>query len=325
MAPMTRCMADDQLVPTEAMAAYYARRAPVGLIISEAAIIRPDAQGYPNTPGIFTDDQIAGWKQVGQQVHQAGGKLFLQIWHTGRIAHSHFSGQQNVAPSALAAEGTLPRMRELSYETPKALSKEDIKQLVEDYAQAAVNTVEKAGLDGIEIHGANGYLVDQFLHYDTNHRDDEYGGTSENMTRFALEVVDAIIEKIGSDRTGLRISPGAYFGLKGDPRDRQVFEYLLIELEKRNIAYLHIGIFDDDMQFDYLDGRASDFVRQRYNGTLVGVGQFTPDSACKAIDDNRMDLIAIGRPLIANQDYMDKLANQIPMTDYSEEMLTELV
>ncbi|MFT6987379.1 MAG: N-ethylmaleimide reductase, partial [Psychromonas sp.] len=245
MAPLTRCMADSELVPTQAMADYYSRRAEAGLIISEAVIIRPDGQGYPNTPGLFTTAQIEGWLKVTNAVHSNGGKIFAQLWHTGRVAHPHFFGDGDViAPSALAVSGSVPRMRELTYQVPKAVTAQDIEQLVNDYAQAAANALA-AGFDGVEIHGANGYLIDQFLHYDSNQRNDQYGNTPENMSRFALTVVDAVSARIGSQRTAIRVSPAAYFNIKPDNRDRAVFDYLLNQLEKRDLAFLHIGIFDD--------------------------------------------------------------------------------
>lgn len=186
MAPLTRCMADDDLVPTDAMVAYYARRADAGLIISEATIIRPDAQGYPNTPGLFTQAQIAGWKKVTDAVHANGGKIFAQLWHTGRVAHpAFFAGEYVLAPSALGVEGSVPRRRELQYTVPKAASQAEIKQLVADYAQAAENA-RLAGFDGVEIHGANGYLIDQFLHFDSNQRSDEYGETPGQYGAFCF-------------------------------------------------------------------------------------------------------------------------------------------
>ncbi len=329
MAPLTRCMADDNLVPTQVMAEYYARRAEAGLIISEAVIIRPDGQGYPNTPGLFSQEQVEGWKKVTAAVHKNGGKIFAQLWHTGRVAHPYFYGNGNddapvLAPSAIGIEGTVPRMRELTFKVPKAVTIEDIKTLVADYAQAAENAIS-AGFDGIEIHGANGYLIDQFLHHDSNRRDDEYGGSNENMARFPLEVVDAIISKIGADRTALRVSPGAYFNIVGDKQDRAVFDYFLPELEKRNLAFLHIGIFDDSMEFDYLGGSASSYVRANYNNTLVGVGGYTAETGSSAINDNKFDLIAIGRPFIANPDYVAKVRKNEPLTSYSEDMLTSLI
>ena len=325
MAPLTRCMADDNLVPTQQMADYYAKRADAGLIISEATIIRADGQGYPNTPGLFTADQINGWQKVTQAVHKKGGKIFAQLWHTGRVAHPHFyNGDKVFAPSALKVEGTVPRMRELEYITPTPLTVLEINQLIEDYAQAASNAID-AGFDGVEIHGANGYLIDQFLHYDSNNREDQYGQSPENMTRFALEVVDTISQRIGADRTALRISPGAYFNIAPDARDREVFDYLLKELNARSLAYLHIGIFDDEMTFDYLDGRASDYVRKIYNDTLVGVGGFNAESGLAAINNDRFDLLAIGRPFIANPDYVSRIKNNQETVKYNDEMLQSLI
>jgi len=329
MAPLTRCMADDELVPTQAMADYYGRRADAGLIISEAVIIRPDGQGYPNTPGLFNQEQIAGWRKVTSAVHKNGGKIFAQLWHTGRVAHPFFFAKedenaQTLAPSAVGVEGSVPRMRDLTYQTPKAASIEDINALVADYAQAAANAME-AGFDGVEIHGANGYLIDQFLHHDSNRRTDSYGGSAENMSRFALEVVDAIIARIGNDKTALRVSPGAYFNMAGDSRDRAVFDYLLAELEQRDLAFLHIGIFDDSMEFDYLGGRASSYVRANYGKTLVGVGSYTAETASSAIENDNFDLIAIGRPFIANPDYVAKVRDNKPLVEYTDEMLASLV
>ncbi|RZM73337.1 alkene reductase [Pseudoalteromonas rubra] len=325
MAPLTRCMADDQLVPTDAMAEYYARRADAGLIISEATIIRPDGQGYPNTPGLFTPEQITGWRKVTDAVHTNGGKIFAQLWHTGRVAHPHFfDGDKVLAPSAEKVEGTVPRMRDLSYIMPTPATPEDISQLVADYAQAASNAID-AGFDGIEIHAANGYLIDQFLHYDSNKRTDEYGETPRNMSRFALEVIDAVSERIGAERTAVRLTPGAYFNMQADPRDKAVFDYLLAQLEQRTLAFVHIGIFDDAMEFDFLGGRVSDYVRANYSKTLVGVGGFTPQTGEQALRDARFDLLAIGRPFIANPDYVEKVRQGKPLTAYSEEMLASLV
>jgi N-ethylmaleimide reductase len=324
MAPLTRCMADDNLVPTQAMVDYYARRADTGLIISEATIIRPDAQGYPNTPGLFTSEQIQGWKKVTDAVHNNGGKMFAQLWHVGRVAHPHFFGGDVLAPSAIGVEGSVPRMRELTYITPKAASKDEIKSLVADYAKAAENAIE-AGFDGVEIHGANGYLIDQFLHYAANERTDEYGQTPENMARFALEVTDAVIAAVGNERTAMRVTPGAYFNMSEDSRDKAVFDYLLPQLETRDLAYLHGGIFDDSTRFDSLEGKTtSEFLRAGYKGTLVGVGSYSFETAKEAINDAKFDLIAIGRPLIANPDYINKISNNETLVEYSDDMLAEL-
>jgi len=325
MAPLTRCMADDNLVPTRAMADYYAKRADSGLIISEATIIRPDGQGYPNTPGIYSEAQIEGWRKVTSAVHAKGGKIFAQLWHTGRVAHPHFfDGDYVLAPSAEKVEGSVPRMRDLTYIVPKAASIDEITTLVNDFAQAAANAID-AGFDGVEIHGANGYLIDQFLHHDSNKRDDEFGGTPENMSRFPLAIVDEIAARIGWNKTALRISPGAYFNMAGDDKDRDVFHYLLQKLEQRDLAYLHMGLFDDSMEFDYLGGGATDFVRKHYTKTLMGVGGYTAQTGSEAISENRFDLLAIGRPFIANPDYVAKLQTGESLKDYSDDMLMELV
>ncbi|KJY90247.1 alkene reductase [Pseudoalteromonas piscicida] len=323
MAPLTRCMADDDLVPTDDMVKYYAKRAKAGLIISEATIIRPDGQGYPNTPGLFTPAQIAGWKKVTDAVHAEGGKMFAQLWHVGRVAHPYFFDGEVLAPSAIGVEGTVPRMRELTYQIPKAVTQEEITQLVADYAQAAANAIE-AGFDGVEIHGANGYLIDQFLHHAANQRTDDYGQTPENMSRFALEVTDAVADRIGADRVGLRVSPGAYFNMDGDQRDRAVFDFLISALNSRNLAYLHVGIFDDAMEFEYLGGSASAYLRSIYKGTLVGVGSYTAASGAEAIQNQQFDLLAIGRPFIANPDYVEKVKAGQAVKEYDESMLATL-
>ncbi|MNH07871.1 N-ethylmaleimide reductase [compost metagenome] len=257
-------------------------------------------------------------------MHAKGGKIFAQLWHVGRLSHPFFHHAEVLAPSAVAHEGTVPRMRELVYQVPRALTVAEIEQLVEDYATAAANAIE-AGFDGVEIHGANGYLIDQFLHHSSNLRDDQYGGTPENMSRFALAVVDAISARIGAERVGLRLSPGAYVHLAGDQRDRAVFDHLLAELNRRTLAYVHLGIFDDSLTFDYLDGRASDYLRAHYDGHLVGVGNYSAQSAAEAIKADRFDLIAIGRPLIANPDYLTRVKQAEPLVPYADTMLAELV
>ncbi|EGU61725.1 NADH:flavin oxidoreductase/NADH oxidase [Vibrio nigripulchritudo ATCC 27043] len=324
MAPLTRCMADDDLVPTDEMAAYYGRRARSGLIIAEATIIRPDGQGYPNTPGIFSPEQIQGWRKVTDAVHANGGKIFLQLWHTGRVSHPHFwNGEHALAPSAVRVDGSVPRMRELSYVTPKPVTKDEVAQLVEDYAQAAANSID-AGFDGVEIHGANGYLIDQFLHYSSNTRDDEFGGNAANMVRFPLEVVDAITARIGAERTALRVSPAAYFNMDADNRDREVFDLFLSELDKRHLAYLHVGIFDDSAEYDYLDGTPTSYLRKHYKQTLVGNGGYSAESGSHAIAEDKFDLLAIGRPFIANPDFVERVEKGEALKEYSEEMLTTL-
>lgn len=324
MAPLTRCMAGPDLVPTDAMVAYYARRAEVGLIISEATIIRADAQGYPNVPGIWSPAQIEGWKKVTDAVHHNNGLMFCQLWHVGRVSHQVFHGTRPVSASAIGLNERVPRMPGLTYPVPRALAASELEQLVEDYATAATNA-RTAGFDGVEIHGANGYLLDQFLHYASNERDDEFGGNAENMVRFPLAVVDAIIAAIGAERVGLRLSPGAYAHMTEDPRDKEVFELLLTELSSRGLAYLHVGIFDDSMTFESLDGlRASEFMRRHYKGTLMSCGGYTAAQANADIDAGSYDLIAIGRPLIANPDYVSRIQQDQELVEYDAEMLKEL-
>lgn len=320
MAPLSRQMADDNLVPTEAMAKYYARRADAGLIISEAAIISKQAQGYPNSPGIFTAEQVAGWKNVTQRVHENGGKMFSQLWHTGRVSHEYFHGEQPIAPSAIGIEGSVPLMRELEYGVPREMNESDFKKVIHDFAQAAENAKE-AGFDGIEIHSANGYLIDQFLHFDSNQRQDKWGGTPENMTRLLLEVIAAVKEKI--QFVGVRLSPAAYLNIAHDPRDVAVFSYLLAKLNALDLSYVHTGIFEDD-HMDYLDGTVTQFIRRHYHGTVIANGNYSPELAGKAVVRGDADLVAIGRPMIANPDYVEKVRKQSELVEYHESMLLEL-
>jgi N-ethylmaleimide reductase len=323
MAPMTRCMAGPGLVPTEAMASYYARRAAAGLIVSEGTIVRPDGQGYPNTPGVFTAEQAAGWRRVTAAVHEAGGRIFCQLWHVGRVSHpSYLGGELPVAPSAVPLSGPIAHT-DLEYGTPRALAAAEIAVLVEAFAMAAANAMD-AGFDGVEIHGANGYLIDQFLHHRTNLREDAYGGTPERMARFCLEVVDVVCEAAGAGRVGIRLSPAAYHHLRPDRRDPEVFQYLLGELEGRGLAYVHAGIADDTWEFDYLGGRVADFLRRHYDGTLIACGGFTPETAAAALTDDRCDLTAIGRPFIANPDLVERIRAGEPITPFDEGMLAQL-
>lgn len=325
MAPMTRCMATEDLSPTHAMAEYYARRAGAGLIITEGTIISPSGQGYPRTPGIFTESHVAGWRHVTDAVHARGGRIFMQIWHVGRVSHpTYLDGDLPVAPSCVPLQGPLKRNPELQYGPPRALKPDEIAELVAAYGRAAANALA-AGMDGVEIHGANGYLIDQFLHHHTNRRTDDYGGSIQNMTRFAFAVIDAVAGEIGTERVGLRLSPGAYHYMESDPRDTKVFEHLLRTLNRRDLAYIHTGIFDDTMQFEDLGGTATAFLRKHYNGTVVGCGSYTPEMAAEAIAAHKFDLIAIGRPFIANPDYVERVRTDQPLHPYDESMLRTLL
>jgi 2,4-dienoyl-CoA reductase-like NADH-dependent reductase (Old Yellow Enzyme family) len=325
MAPLTRCFADKELVPTKAIADYYSKRADAGLIISEATIIDPLAQGYPNTPGIYTDEQIQGWQQITKAVHAKGGKIFCQLWHCGRVAHSCYTKQQPLGPSAVSWQGKVPRTKDLEYEMPRSLSTTEVKQLVKKYRQAAKNAI-KAGFDGVEIHGANGYLIDQFMRKDCNKRTDQYGGSAKNRLRFALQVVDKVAAAIGADRTAIRLSPQAYVHLQYSTGDEKTYKKLLKKLNKRNISYVHLGAFSDHYTFDYLDGgKASEFIRKHYHGTFISCGSYTITTAAAALAAKKADLIAIGRAFIANPDLISKVQNNTELVEYNMDMLNELI
>lgn len=326
MAPMTRNMAHDDLSPTKEMADYYARRADAGLIITEGTIIRPDARGYSNVPGIYTQEQINGWHQVTDKVHKKGGHIFLQIWHVGRVTHPHFlNGGLPLSPSETTMIGRVSRSQGLNYGKSRGVTGDEIQGLIASYAIASKNAIA-AGFDGIEIHGANGYLIDQFLHYHTNHRTDNYGGAPENMARFALEVVNACGNAIGFEHVGLRLSPGAYLNeIVGDKRDADVFQYLLEELNSLSLAYIHTGNFDDKKKFEELNQKSmTEFMRQHYHGTLIAAGGYAFNEAEKQIQEKQFDLVAIGRPFIANTDLINRLQTNTPINPYNLEMLNSL-
>ncbi|MBL4772236.1 MAG: alkene reductase [Alcanivoracaceae bacterium] len=325
MAPLTRCFADKNLVPTQLIADYYARRADVGLIVSEATIIDPLGQGYPSTPGIYSRAQIEGWKQVTKAVHDKGGKIFCQLWHCGRVAHSCYTGEQPLAPSAQPWHGKVPRPKNSTYEMPRSLTTKEVKKLVKKYIKAARNAMD-AGFDGVEIHGANGYLIDQFLRKGTNKRDDKFGGSVKKRIRFALRIVDGIAAAIGAEKTAIRLSPQAYIHLEYSKGDEKAYKKLLKQLNKRSICYVHLGAFSDHYKFKYLgNGKASEFIRKYYKGNFITCGSYTVESAAASIKSKKSDLVAIGRALIANSDYIEKAKNNSQMVEYDMKMLGELV
>ncbi|MBY0379917.1 MAG: alkene reductase, partial [Burkholderiales bacterium] len=253
MAPMTRRYADDKNNPTELMIDYYARRAKAGLIITEGTLISKDAIGYGNIPGIFNSTQICKWKMITNKVHQNNGKIFMQIWHCGRVSHPYFhDGNLPISPSAIDLDLKLGSTNLICGKSREATVYQ-IKELVETYGNAAYNAI-LAGFDGVEIHGANGYLIDQFLHYCSNRRIDDYGGTPKNMSRFCLEVVEECGNRIGFDRIGLRLSPGGHLNnIITFKEDSQVFKYLLNKLNEYGIAYVHTGAFNDSIIYQELD------------------------------------------------------------------------
>lgn len=326
MAPMTRAKATDNLIPTEAMAAYYVRRAGAGLIVTEGTVISADALGHKNVPGIFNQEQIHHWRRVTDDVHRHQGLMFMQLWHVGRVSHPSFlSGCLPISASATTMTSKIVRSEGLHYGTSRAATTDEIYNLVRDYGLAAHNARE-AGCDGVEIHGANGYLIDQFLHYCTNQRDDEYGGSVDNRARFALEVVHVCGQAIGYERVGLRLSPGAYLNeMVGDHRDALVFQYLLEQLNDLPIAYVHTGNFNDETRFAELNGMTmTKFIRQHYRGTVIACGGYSYERSLDGLSNKEFDLVAMGRPFIANPDLVECLRENKPLRQYDVSMLNQL-
>ena len=324
MAPLTRCFAVEGHIPNEQAIDYYAKRADVGLIISEATVVHPSGHGYPNTPGIYTSEQIEGWKKITKKVHDNNGKIFLQLWHVGRVSHPiYLEGEKPVAPSEKALSGRVPRTDDLQYGEVRALETSEVYDMIDAFVKGARNSIA-AGFDGVEIHGANGYLIDQFLRQDTNKRTDEFGGSTENRMRFALEIVKRIVDEFGGERVGIRLSPGAYFNLEHTDGDEVTFKELLKELEKYNLAYVHTGIFDDSTKFEYLNGTATSFLRRNYSGKIMACGSYTVDDAIESVETEASDLVAIGRALIANPDFVELAKNSKDLKEYREEMLQSL-
>lgn len=307
MAPMTRCRSSEGNVPNEMMARYYAQRASAGLIITEATQISTRGIGYPHTPGIHTQAQIEGWKKVTKAVQQSGGRIFLQLWHVGRISHPSFhNGELPFAPSAIKPEGSIytpEGMKE--FVTPHPLSIGEIKTVVAQYVQGAKNAIE-AGFDGVEIHGANGYLIDQFLRDGTNHREDAYGGSIENRARFLLEIVRGIISAVGSDKTGLRLSPSGTFNDMKDSDPTNHFAYICEILNEFDLAYLHII---DALEGDIRHGANVvdlSVLRDVYKGVLIANGGYTKERANKVIQSNLADAVAFGALFLANPDLPER-------------------
>lgn len=301
MSPLTRCRADEGRVPNALMAEYYHQRSSAGLIISEATSVSPMGVGYPNTPGIWSDEQVAGWKQVTDAVHQAGGIIFLQLWHVGRISDPvYLDGQLPVAPSALRPAGHVSLIRpKKDYEQPRALTLNEIKAVVEAFRQGAVNA-KAAGFDGVHVHGANGYLLDQFLQDKTNQRDDEYGGSLENRARLLLEVTDACIGVWGKDRVAVHLSPRMDAHDMGDSDPKQTFGYVATELGKRGIAFISTRELE-------ADDSLTPYLRQLFGGPVIANEQFSKAQANQWLEQGKADAVAFGIPFIANPDLPKRL------------------
>ncbi len=322
MSSLTRNRAGEGNVPTPLVAEYYRQRASAGLILTEASPICLEAHGYPRTPGIHSEAQIAGWRRVTEAVHGAGGKIALQLWHVGRISHPDLQpgGQLPVAPSAIRAAGqTFTGQGMKDFVTPRALDIAELPALVETYARAAKNALE-AGFDGVEVHAGNGYLLDQFLRSSTNQRTDAYGGSKEKRARLLLEVLDAVAGAIGSERVGLRLSPVTTFNDIRDDTPQDTFDYVVAQLNPRRLAFLDIlqgtgGAPREQWEpFDY------DRLRDLFEGNLILNNGYDFASAQVAIGTGKADAIAFGRMLLANPDLVERFRQGVPLNqpDYDK-------
>ena len=308
MAPLTRCRADAGHVPSEAMVKHYSDRANAGLIIAEATMINDSASAFLNEPGIYNDEQIAAWKKVTDAVHAKGGKIVLQIWHGGRAAAAvNNNGQAPVAPSAIACTHTILKEfnatgEKIPYDTPRALKAEELPAIVELFVQGAKNAIS-AGFDGVEIHGANGYLLDSFLRDSSNKREDNYGGSIEKRAKFPLEVATAVAKAIGADRTGYRISPLNGFQDMADPEPIEVTSYISAKLSALGLAFLHVMRAD---MFQQQTGDVLKAARENFPGVIVSNMGYDLEQASSALADKQVDAIAFGTKYVANPDLVER-------------------
>lgn len=325
MAPLTRRRATSYHVPTEIMIPYYEQRASAGLIIAEATNISLQAVGYMNSPGIFTKEQIGSWRGVTAAVHQRDGLIFLQLWHVGRVSHPHLQpgGQLPVSASAIAASGviTTPHGSQTMV-MPRALETLEVISIVADYKQASMNAVD-AGFDGIEIHGANGYLPDQFLHGGSNVRTDRYGGSIENRCRFMLEIVEACCSAIGADRVGIRLSPSGIFKDMFDDKPVELYEYLIHALNPYKLAYLHlmepyVALEPEEKYRHYLKEVTPHF-RKFFQGPLITNVEFDFESGNKIIESGHADLVAFGKLFISNPDLVERFIACAPLAPWDKD------
>jgi N-ethylmaleimide reductase len=317
MAPLTRNRAGAGNVPGSLNAIYYEQRASAGLVITEATQVSPQGVGYPSTPGIHSPAQVEGWRQVTAAVHRQGSRIFLQLWHVGRISHPSLqpNGELPVAPSAIAPEGDAMTYQGMQpFVTPRALETEEIPDIVEEYRQGAENALA-AGFDGVEIHSANGYLLDQFLRDGSNRRTDRYGGSLENRTRLLREVTDAVTGVWGSDRVGVRLSPGGTFNSMVDSDTLGTFDYAVSALNEFKLAYLHIKESDEaDVRHGGVYIPASHY-RATFDGLLMANTNYDKAKADAAIAAGDLDLVAFGKAFIANPDLPKRFALNAPLND----------
>lgn len=315
MAPLTRSRAESNNVPSTMAVTYYGQRASAGLIITEATQASAGGQGYVSTPGIYNEAQIAAWKKITDAVHQKGGLIFVQLWHVGRISHPVFrDGELPVAPSAIAPRGvqTYTDQGFQDIPTPRALEITEIPGIVAEFKQAATNA-KSAGFDGIEIHGANGYLLDQFLEDGTNQRTDEYGGNVENRARLLFEVISAITEVWDSDQVGVRLSPGGTFNDMCDSHPQQTFGYVVKRLATLNLAYLHLVEPSPPQGEHPMPDLSARYFRALYPGTLIVAGGYTHEKANAVLQQGLADLVAFGQLFIANPDLPERFKQNAPL------------
>lgn len=318
MAPLTRCRADEaggDIPGSEMNVTYYVQRANAGLIISEGTQVAPAGKGYMATPGIYSDAQVQGWKTITKAVHEAGSKIIAQIWHVGRITHPELTGGPHpIAPSPIKPNVVAYTHKgKVDVPVPHELSTDEIKVVVEEFRKGAANAM-KAGFDGVEIHGANGYLVDQFLRDGANQRTDQYGGSIENRARFALEVVDAVIAEIGAGKVGIRLSPVTPFNDLSDSNPQGVFGYLIEQLNKRGIGFIHMieGSTGGDREvpgFDYA------WARKTFKGTYMVNNGYTREMAINALETGAADAVSFGRAYISNPDLVQRLKLNTPLAE----------
>ncbi|MGA7810437.1 alkene reductase [Bradyrhizobium sp.] len=320
MAPLTRNRAiAPGMVPSPLAVDYYGQRASAGLLITEASQVSQQGQGYQDTPGIYSKEQIAGWKKVTDRVHERGGRIFIQLWHVGRISHTSLqvNGGAPVAPSAIGAKGkTFVNGTFADVSKPRALELSEIPGIIESFRKAAANANE-AGFDGVEIHGANGYLLDQFAKDGANKRIDAYGGSIENRARLMLEVAKAVVAEIGSARTGIRISPVTPANDISDSNPQPLFDHIVDGLDALKLVYIHViegatGGPRDIAPFDYAS------LRKRFSGAYMANNGYDFELATKVLAANEADLIAFGKPFISNPDLVERLKMGAPLNEWDK-------
>jgi N-ethylmaleimide reductase len=320
LAPLTRGRAGESRVPNSIMGDYYEQRATAGLVITEATVISQEGIGWVDSPGIYNQDMVDGWKAIVDRVHAKGSKIVLQLWHCGRASHSDFhNGEKPFSASAIKIENDqihTPKGKK-DYEVPRAMSKEDIARTVADFKKAAQNA-KAAGFDGVEVHAANGYLLNQFLDGESNQRDDEYGGSIENRMRFLIESLEAVKEVYPSDAIGVRLSPNGVFNTMGSDDYRALYTAVAKELNAHKLGYVHIM---DGLAFGFHERgepmTLADF-RPLFDGAIIGNCGYTYDTATKAVSSQQADMIAFGRPYITNPDLPERYKNDWPLAAYDD-------